>query len=90
MDKKELEELKRYILREEMYYLNSEEGTWMQRDGKFKLISDMGETHIMSSIRLIEKNMKSLERRPDEIVEELEPLAEKKLQELRTEYLSRI
>lgn len=87
---KDLENVKEYIMNEEMVYLKADEGFWMQKDGKFLHLSQMSESHLKSSIKMIENDIERLERRPVEIFDELSPLAEDKLEELKSEYRDRI
>jgi len=84
------EELKNYIINEEMIYLKAGKGDWYQKDGKYLFISSMEESHLKNSIKMIERDLKRLEDRPEEIVEELKPLAEDKIKELKEEYIKRI
>lgn len=87
---KDLESLKKYIMDEEMVYLKADEGFWMQKDGKLLHLSQMSESHLRNSIKMIEKDIERLESRPIEIFNELSSLAEDKIEELKSEYRDRI
>lgn len=87
---KDLESLKKHIMDEEMIYLKADEGFWIQKDGKFLHLSQMSESHLRNSIKRIEKDIERLESRPIEIFNELSPLAEDKIEELKSEYRDRI
>lgn len=86
----EFQELKDYIIEEEMPYLNAKEKVWIQQDGKKIVIWDMSEAHLKNSIKMIEKDIKSLDDMYGEKVEELVILAKAKLKELKDEYINRI
>lgn len=88
--KEDIQELKEYIINEEMLYLAAGKGRWKQGDGKVINISSMNETHLKNSIKMIERDIQQLENRDEEIKNDLTAIAEDKLEELKDEYLDRI
>lgn len=90
MNDEELVELKEWIMEEDMPYLKAPAGAWIQKDKKFLFISYMNETHIKNCIKLIERDIKGLKNRGGLIKQELIPIAEEKIRELKEEYKSRI